>query len=183
MRLKLRLRRDAGELAPRSAGYSRMFSPEEIDAVLRDAQSAVDDLAQDVTRASQGSGASPAVAAPAAARPVHQSKVAAGAAHPASPKGLGRERSSRPKHIQRIMRLRVPVRVHLAQRPMPVGEILKIMPGSILEFEQSVEDELALMVNNREIGRGVAVKVNEHFGLRITSIGDLASRIRSLGTG
>lgn len=80
------------------------------------------------------------------------------------------------------MRLVVPVRVHLAQRPMPVNEILKIMPGSILEFEQSVEDELALMVNNREIGRGVAVKVNEHFGLRITSIGDVASRIRSLGS-
>ena len=39
------------------------------------------------------------------------------------------------------------------------------------------------MVNNKTIGIGVAVKVGENFGLRITRIGDLKQVIQSLGGG
>jgi len=81
----------------------------------------------------------------------------------------------------RILRIRVPVVVRLAQRSMVLNEVMKLTPGTILEFDRTVDSELDLLVNNHPIGSGVAVKVNERFGLRINRIGNLAQRIASFG--
>lgn len=143
-----------------------MFSQEEIDAVLRDAQSAVDELSNDVQGLS--SPAATATAQPPATAP----RSSAASSQPVA------RRTE--KRIQRILKLRVPVRVRVAQRPMRLNDILKIMPGTILEFERDVEKELDLMVNNHQIGSGVAVKVNERFGIRITAIRNVKARIDSL---
>jgi flagellar motor switch/type III secretory pathway protein FliN len=134
-----------------------MFSQDEIDAVLSQAQEAVDSLAQ-----SAGVTAAPAAAAPPVVAPLQLSS-------PASDR------------TNNILKIRVPVVVRLADRPMVLNEIMKLGPGTILEFYRSVDSELDLMVNNRRIGCGVAVKVNEHFGLRLNRLGDLRQRIASLG--
>lgn len=138
-----------------------MFSQNEIDAVLQDAQTAVDDLSEAVV----GAGVNGATGAAGSRRSVSTSTPGASTSAP---------------RLQRILHLRVPVRVQLARRLLPVAELMKIAPGTILEFDQNVGGDLALLVNNRRIGQGVAVKVNERFGLRITSIGDVRSRIESL---
>ena len=65
---------------------------------------------------------------------------------------------------------------------MLVGSIMKMGPGTILEFDRTVDEELDLMINNCKIGAGVAVKVNEHFGIRITKIDTVQERIDSLGS-
>ncbi len=135
-----------------------MFSQEEIDAVLNDAQAAVDTLVEDV-------GASPAHSAPEPAIRGDATNAVVGNA----------------SRGERIGKLRVPVLVRLAQRRLHLNEILKMTHGTILEFDQCVDFELDLMVNNRKIGSGVAVKVNEHFGLRINRIGTPADRAQSLG--
>jgi len=83
--------------------------------------------------------------------------------------------------MRRILRLRVPVIVRLAYRSMPVKAIRALAPGSIIEFEKSVEEDLELLINNHPIGRGVCVKVGEYFGVRLTAIEDRAQRIRSMG--
>ena len=49
-----------------------------------------------------------------------------------------------------------------------------------MEFDRGVNEELDLMVNNRKIGTGQAVKIGEHFGLRVAFIGDAKQRIASL---
>jgi flagellar motor switch/type III secretory pathway protein FliN len=134
-------------------GNHHMFSPQEIDAVLSEAQIAVDSLAQDV-----------GVLPPAALVPVD------------SPS----DKLSSIPGATRILKLQVPVAVRLAERQMVMSEILKLGPGTILEFNRPADSELDLMVNNRQIGCGVAVKVNERFGLRINHLGDLQQRIHSL---
>lgn len=83
--------------------------------------------------------------------------------------------------VRRILRVRVPVLVQLATKPMPVSTIRRLSAGAIIEFEKSVEEDLELYVRNRKIGDGNAVKVGEHFGLRITEIDSRAERIKSLG--
>jgi len=83
----------------------------------------------------------------------------------------------------RILRLAVPVIVRLAQRTMPMSEILGITTGSIIEFEKPADSELDLMINNKCIGSGQAVKVGENFGLRVTSIGTVRQRIQAMGPG
>lgn len=142
-----------------------MFSQEDIDAVLRDAQQAVDDLAQDVGHLHGESAAAPARSTSTAVAPAPR-KVAA------PPIG---------SNVRKILRLKVPVIVRLARRPMRVSSIMKMGPGTILEFDRTVDEELDLMINNCPIGSGVAVKVNEHFGIRITHIETVQDRIDSLG--
>jgi flagellar motor switch/type III secretory pathway protein FliN len=83
--------------------------------------------------------------------------------------------------VARILRLRVPVIVQLAERRMKIAAIRKLSVGSIIEFQSSVHDELSLVIRNQRIGRGACVKAGESFGLRLMSICAQAQRIRSLG--
>lgn len=83
--------------------------------------------------------------------------------------------------IMRLLRLRVPVIVQLASRRMHIAEVRKISLGMIIEFNKAVDDPLDLLINNHPVGSGEAVKVGEHFGLRVSEIGDAAERIKSMG--
>jgi flagellar motor switch protein FliN/FliY len=82
---------------------------------------------------------------------------------------------------QRILYLEVPVIVRLAERTMPLSEIVSLSTGAIIEFEKPADSELDLMINNKCIGRGQAVKVGENFGLRVTAVGSIRDRVRALG--
>ena len=83
--------------------------------------------------------------------------------------------------LQRILKLEVPVIVQLADREMTMEEILDLNVGSIIEFDKRFDAELELIVTNRQIGLGHAVKVGENFGLRITRIGSIYNTIKALG--
>jgi flagellar motor switch protein FliN/FliY len=83
--------------------------------------------------------------------------------------------------VRRILRIEVPVIVKLAEKRLPLGEIIDLCPGSIVEFAKSADTPLDLLVNNKPIGRGLAVKVGEKFGLRIDEILPVEETIRSLG--
>lgn len=143
-----------------------MPAPDDLDAVLADAKQAVDTLAGDVSRLT---GADAPIASSASPSP------AANASQPTTANV-----APLPPHLRRILHLKVPLSVRLAERTMPVGEVLKFGPGRIVEFDQPVDSELDLMVANRQIGTGIAVKYNEHFGVRVNFIGDVRQRIESL---
>lgn len=136
-----------------------MFNQGDIDAVLNDAQAAVDSLARETGGLIDGT-------------PTHETAAPAGfPAHHAMPVT---------RNIERILKLRVPVVVRIAERTLRTADIMKLAPGSIVEFDRRVDDELDLMVNNRKIGTGHAVKIGENFGLRVGFVGDARQRIASL---
>ena len=83
--------------------------------------------------------------------------------------------------LARILKIRVPVRVQLASRQMSIADVRRLSLGTIIEFHKPIEEPLELLINNHPVGRGNAVKVGEHFGLRISEIRDAATRIRSMG--
>lgn len=87
---------------------------------------------------------------------------------------------SMPPEVRRILSMRVPVIVKLAEQTMPVSAILKLTSGSILEFERSADAELELLANNKVIGHGQAVKVGENFGLRISQMSSIKNTIEAL---
>lgn len=155
-----------------------MFTQDEMDAVLRDAQQAVESLSEDVSNLVESdSGSTDAVpSSPAPQPPSGSAPVQTGPAQPPA-------YVSSPDRLRHILDMNVPLLVRLAERPMPICEIMQFSPGTILEFDRTVDSELDLMINNCQIGRGVAVKVSEHFGLRITHIGNVEQRIDSLGGG
>jgi flagellar motor switch protein FliN/FliY len=86
-----------------------------------------------------------------------------------------------PSEVNTILRLKVPVIVQIGNRRIPMDDILALGPGAILELNKSADDELDLLVNNKRVGAGAAVKVGENFGIRITNIGSAQQRIAALG--
>jgi flagellar motor switch protein FliN len=82
--------------------------------------------------------------------------------------------------LKTILKLQVPVIVRIGKRQFPLHDIVALGPGAILELEKPAEGELDLLVNNKPIGKGLAVKVGENFGLKISSIGTTRERVEAL---
>ncbi len=83
--------------------------------------------------------------------------------------------------IKHILRLDVPLIVVLGRRDMAARDVVALAPGAIIEIPKSAEEELELLVNNKCVGLGRAVKVGENFGIRMSYVGDLKNRIEALG--
>jgi flagellar motor switch protein FliN len=70
----------------------------------------------------------------------------------------------------RIMNVPVTVSVRLAERKMPLGQIVALVPGALVPFNKSCEELLDLFVNNYRYCQGEAIKIGENFGLKIAHI-------------
>jgi flagellar motor switch protein FliN/FliY len=86
-----------------------------------------------------------------------------------------------PAELKALMKLEVPLIVEIGRRKMTVSQVTALAPGAIIELPKPAEDELEVLVNNKTVGTGLAVKVGENFGVRIAFIGDLKQRILALG--
>ncbi|MFM9959020.1 MAG: FliM/FliN family flagellar motor switch protein [Phycisphaerales bacterium] len=86
-----------------------------------------------------------------------------------------------PGDTARILRLELPVICLLGDRQMTVQEVVALQPGSIIELPKKAEEELTLVVNNRPIATGNAVKVGENFGVKLAYIGDVRARVEAMG--
>jgi flagellar motor switch protein FliN/FliY len=75
-----------------------------------------------------------------------------------------------PSYTKTLLRITVPVVVTLARKRQALSRILELSPGSIIQFDKPCEDMLDLMIGNRPVAVGEAVKVGDKFGLRVTSI-------------
>jgi flagellar motor switch protein FliN len=64
----------------------------------------------------------------------------------------------------------VRVQAVLARRQITVSELLAITPGSIIALEKRVGEPIEIMVNDRLIGRGELVRVDDGIGVTMTEI-------------
>jgi flagellar motor switch protein FliN/FliY len=85
-----------------------------------------------------------------------------------------------PAGIESILALEVPVIVQIGERLMAVEDVLSMAPGSIIELPKPSNGDLEILVNNKVIGTGSAVKVGENFGVRVGYIGDLRRRLSAM---
>lgn len=83
--------------------------------------------------------------------------------------------------IDTILKLKVPLLVMVGECRMAVEDVLALGPGAILELERPADSDLNLMVNNKVIGFGQAVKVGENFGIKITQVDSAQERISAMG--
>ena len=74
-----------------------------------------------------------------------------------------------------ILDLEVPLIVQIASRSMAVKDVVGLEQVAIIEFPRSADEDLEILINNKSVGLGTAVKVGENFGIRINSIGDLTT--------
>jgi flagellar motor switch/type III secretory pathway protein FliN len=75
-----------------------------------------------------------------------------------------------PRYARSLLRIHVPLRVVLASKRQPIGQVVELCPGAIIGFDKMCDESLDLMADGRRIATGEAVKVGDKFGLRILSI-------------
>ena len=70
--------------------------------------------------------------------------------------------------------------LRFGSREMPLGEILDLGPGDVVELDRHVADPVDLIVGDKIVARGEVVLVNGNFGLRVTEVAMPRKRLESI---
>jgi flagellar motor switch protein FliN len=65
-------------------------------------------------------------------------------------------------------------------REMPLGEILDLGPGDVVQLDRHVADPVDLIVGDKIVARGEVVLVNGNFGLRVTEVAAPKKRLETI---
>ena len=84
--------------------------------------------------------------------------------------------------VNAILALEIPLIVEIASRRMSLSEAVNLSHGAIIEFPKNADGALRILVNNKPVGSGRAVKVGENFGVRVAQVGDIAERVDALAS-
>ena len=74
------------------------------------------------------------------------------------------------RNIDMLKDVEMQVSVELGRKKMPLGKILQLMKGSVIELEKLAGEPVDILVNGRCIAMGDVVVIDEHFGVRITRL-------------
>lgn len=74
------------------------------------------------------------------------------------------------RNIDMLKDVEMQVSVELGRKRMPLGKILQLMKGSVIELEKLAGEPVDILVNGRCIAMGDVVVIDEHFGVRITRL-------------
>jgi flagellar motor switch protein FliN/FliY len=85
--------------------------------------------------------------------------------------------------LVRLRGIPVQISVRLAEKRIPVSHLLGVTPGALIAFNKSCDALLDLYINNALYCRGEAVKIGEHFGLKINQVGVTEERPSKLVNG
>lgn len=118
---------------------------------------------------------------PSSAAPAPKVASAPAAGPQAPPRPSAPTTSVDTSNLDLLLDIELPVMVRMGQTEMPLGELLKLTPGSILELNRPADAPVELLVNGKRIALGEVVVVDGNFAFRITEIESAESRIRSLG--
>lgn len=75
-----------------------------------------------------------------------------------------------PRFARSLLKVRVPVRVTVARSKQPIGRILSLDQGSILNFTKSCDEPLELEVGEEGIAEGEVIRIGDKFGIRVTGM-------------
>ena len=74
------------------------------------------------------------------------------------------------ENLQLIYDVPVSLSVELGRCQMPMKNVLQLEEGSIVKLEKKADTPVDLFVNNKRIGQGEVVVVDNQFGIKITKI-------------
>ena len=81
--------------------------------------------------------------------------------------------------LHMIMDLPVKVMIELGRTKMPLGELMAIQNGGVLELDVAAGEPLNLVVNGTLIAQGEVVIVDDKYGIRLTDIISPSERLRN----
>lgn len=78
--------------------------------------------------------------------------------------------SDAPPAYHLLRDVEVEITVEIGRRLMRIADVLKLTPGQTLSLSKAAGEPLDLYVNGRLLGRGEAVVIGDHYGVRITEL-------------
>jgi flagellar motor switch protein FliN len=118
-----------------------------------------------------------AVDAPAAAKAAGEAPHAATAVGSVSAVSPGPARSP---GIELLLDVELEVTLRFGSREMPLGELLDLGPGDVVQLDRNVSDPVDLIVGDKIVARGEVVLVNGNFGLRVTEVAAPRKRLETI---
>lgn len=82
--------------------------------------------------------------------------------------------------LDRILDIPLVVSVELGRTSIPIGDLLQLAQGSVVELTKLAGEPLDVLVHGKLVARGEAVVINDQFGVRLTDIVSQTERIESL---
>jgi flagellar motor switch protein FliN len=82
--------------------------------------------------------------------------------------------------LELLLDVELEASLRFGSREMPLGEILDLGPGDVVQLDRHVSDPVDLIVGDKIVARGEVVLVNGNFGLRVTEVAAPKKRLESI---
>jgi flagellar motor switch protein FliN len=82
--------------------------------------------------------------------------------------------------IELLLDVELDASLRFGCREMPLGEILDLGPGDVVQLDRHIADPVDLIVGDKIVARGEVVLINGNFGLRITEVAAPRKRLESI---
>jgi flagellar motor switch protein FliN len=105
------------------------------------------------------------------------------AAQPAAPSAAAPPQSAPPNWsagIELLLDVELEAALRFGCKELPLGEILDLGPGDVVQLDRNVADPVDLIVGDKIVARGEVVLVNGNFGLRVTEVASPRKRLESI---
>ncbi|HON85657.1 MAG TPA: flagellar motor switch protein FliN [Syntrophorhabdaceae bacterium] len=84
-------------------------------------------------------------------------------------------------NFDNLLDIPVEISVEIGRTKMVIGELLSLSKGSTIELNKVAGEPVDIYVNEKLLGKGDMVVVNERLGVRITEIVTPKERVQKLG--
>lgn len=74
------------------------------------------------------------------------------------------------KSMDMLRDVNMDVSVELGRIELPLGRVLQLAKGSVIELDKLAGEPVDIMVNGQRIAQGEVVVIDEHFGVRISNL-------------
>ena len=82
--------------------------------------------------------------------------------------------------LELLLDVELEASLRFGSREMPLGEILELGPGDVVQLDRHFADPVDLIVGDKIVARGEVVLVNGNFGLRVTEVAAPRKRLDSI---
>jgi len=84
------------------------------------------------------------------------------------------------QNLDFLLDIPLKVTVELGRTSMIINKMLQLTQGSVVELDKAAGEPVEIFINDKLLGKGEVIVVNERFGVRITEIISQADRIKNM---
>jgi flagellar motor switch protein FliN/FliY len=86
------------------------------------------------------------------------------------------------RNLELLRDVKIDISVELGRKELPLGDILHMVRGSVIELEKLAGEPVDVFANGRLIATGEVVVIDEHFGVRVTQLVSARERLESVSS-